>query len=307
MKAAIPYFKVATAMILIGSFIVVNKFVIQVFPVFLASELRVLLGAIVLTSILLIREGRFPVLQKKDWIVLFAQSFVGVFLFSIFMLYGLTYTTAMEGGIITSLTPAAVGLISLMFFKEKLRWNQSVGIVCAVTGALSINVLGGMLDASWSLQTLWGNLLIICAVIGEAVFVTFGKLVSKQVSPIASATITSIFASILFLPFALYDAASFEFAKVSAADWSLIAYTGIVVTVIAIVLLNQGMAKISAGSSAVFTALMPSSAIVMSVLFLHENFYWYHFLGISLVFLGIACATKSPFRQRSKSKPTISL
>jgi len=307
MKAAIPYIKVATAMILIGSFVVVNKSLAGVFPVFLASELRLLIGAIVLTAIVLLRERRFPTVQKKDRLVFFAQSFFGVFLFSIFMLYGLTFTTAMEGGIITSLTPAAVGLISFVVFKEKLRWNQSLGIACAVFGALAINVFGGMFNTSWSLQSLWGNLLILGAVVGEAVFVTFGKLASKQVSPIAMAAMTSIYGAALFLPFSLYDVAHIDFASIGATEWMLILYSGIIVTVLAIILLNQGMAKISAGSSAVFTALMPTSAIGLSVLFLHEHFYWYHFLGISLVFAGIALATKRSFRWRVKPESTVSL
>nr|WP_278043129.1 DMT family transporter [Paenibacillus elgii] len=198
MKSAVPYLQVAAAMLIVGSFVIVNKIIIRTFPVFLASELRLLTGAIIMTLLLLVREGRFPALTKRDWVVLFFQSFIGVFLFSFFMLYGLTYTTALESGIITSMTPVMVGLISLLFFRERLRWNQTAGIVCAVLGALAINIFGGMFNASWSLHTLWGNLLVLLAVAGEGVFLTFGKLVSKQVSPIAIATMTSLLGSAFF-------------------------------------------------------------------------------------------------------------
>ncbi|MCM3268498.1 DMT family transporter [Paenibacillus elgii] len=304
MKSAVPYLQVAAAMLIVGSFVIVNKIIIRTFPVFLASELRLLTGAIIMTLLLLAREGRFPALTKRDWVVLFFQSFIGVFLFSFFMLYGLTYTTALESGIITSMTPVMVGLISLLFFRERLRWNQTAGIVCAVLGALAINIFGGMFNASWSLHTLWGNLLVLLAVAGEGVFLTFGKLVSKQVSPIAIATMTSLLGSAFFLPFAAYNAASFDFAAVSATDWLLVLYTGVVITVIATILLNQGMSKISAGSSAAFTALMPLSTIVMSALFLHESFYWYHFLGIAFVFAGIAFATLPSSRTKRRAPVT---
>ncbi|MCP3774414.1 DMT family transporter [Paenibacillus sp. MZ04-78.2] len=291
MKSAVPYLQVTAAMLIVGSFVIVNKILVRTFPVFLASELRLLIGAIIMTLLLLAREGRFPALTKKDWVVLLLQSFIGVFLFSFFMLYGLTYTTALESGIITSMTPVMVGLISLLFFRERLRWNQTAGIVCAVLGALAINIFGGLFNASWSLHTLWGNLLVLLAVAGEGVFLTFGKLVSKQVSPIAITTMTSLLGSALFMPFAAYNAASFDFTAVSATEWLLVLYTGVVITVIATILLNQGMKKISAGSSATFTALMPISTIIMSALFLHEPIFWYHFLGIAFVFVGIAFAT----------------
>ncbi|WP_415926509.1 EamA family transporter [Paenibacillus elgii] len=87
----------------------------------------------------------------------------------------------------------------------------------------------------------------------------------------------------------------------STTDWLLVLYTGAVITVIATILLNQGMAKISAGSSAAFTALMPLSTIVMSALFLHESFYWYHFLGIAFVFAGIAFATLPSSRTKRRA------
>lgn len=281
-----PSISLALAMGIVGSFVVVNKMLTERFPIFLASELRLLLGAIILSSLLLVKEGRFPRLSRKDFFVIFTQSFVGVFLFSMFLLMGLKYTTAMESGIITSITPAIIGIMSLVIFKERLSRYQISGILFALSGALLINIAGVLTSTSFSLSLL-GNSLVLLAVVAEAVFITFGKLISKDISPLASATLTSSIGAVLFLPFAIYQSLNYDFGSTSLTTWGLIMYTGIVVTVIAVILLNQAMSQLSAGNSAVFSALMPMSAVVLSFLVLKEPILWYHGIGFLCVLAGI--------------------
>ncbi|MGF7035091.1 drug/metabolite transporter (DMT)-like permease [Paenibacillus mucilaginosus] len=271
---------------IIGSFVVVNKVLSASVPVFLASGIRLFIGALVLNAMLWYKERAFPRLSRRDMLIVFTQSFVGVFLFSFCLLYGLKFTSAVESGIITSTTPAVIGLISLVFFREKLAAHQLTGMALALAGALVINVFGILSGSEWSLS-LWGNLLIFGAVIGEAVFMTFGKLLSANLSPLASAALTSTIGFGLFLPVSLVQAAQFEIAAVTPAIWGLLVYTGVGVTVFAVLLLNQAMAQIPAGSSAVFSALMPVSAVVLSYAALHEPIHWYHLVGILFVLAGI--------------------
>jgi drug/metabolite transporter (DMT)-like permease len=288
---AIPYFKLSVAMVIIGSFVVINKFISTSFPVFLASGLRLMIGAIILNILVLIKEKALPRLSKRDFIIIFLQSFIGVFLFSFFMLFGLKYTTAIESGIITSTTPAVIGVISLIFLKEKLQVNQVVGIIFALLSTLSMNVFGIAGNSHWS-QSVLGNILIFCAVISESVFMTFGKLLSKNVSALAISSITCTIGFILFLPLSIYEAFTFDFSSVNLIMWGSILYAGIFVTVIAVVFLNQAVLTIPTGNTAVFSALMPVSAVILSYSILNESIYWYHILGIIFVLLGILSAVK---------------
>jgi drug/metabolite transporter (DMT)-like permease len=286
------YIKMAASMTIVGSFVVVNKIITAKIPVFIASELRLFTGALILLPLLFIREKGFPIIPKRDMGVLFLQAFIGVFLFSIFMLYGLKYTTAIEGGIITSTTPAMAGLISFFFLKERLTRNKIIGILLAVLGTMSVNVFGLLTNAEWTIRSLFGNTLIFGAVIGEAVFFTFGKLVSKEISALLISTMMSIMGTILFLPISIYQSISFDFSKLHIIDWLLILYSGIVVTVIAVLLMNQALTKVSGGTAAVFTSIMPISAVFFSTLFLHESFYWYHIIGLLSVLVGIIIIVK---------------
>lgn len=281
------YIELTLAMVIVGSSVVIGKLIVASFPVFLASALRFSIASIILVPLLLIREGKNVVIGKRDWFILFLQAFAGVFLFSIFLLYGLKFTGAAEAGIITSTTPAVVGVISFLFLKEKLMFNKVVGIALAVCGVLLINVLGRILDTGSGTFSLYGNILIFGAVVGEALFTIFRKLSSNIISPLRTATLMSLLGLAMFFPFALYEAVQFDFSNTTILDWTPVFYYGIVVTVIAFILWFQGVTKVSASVAAVFTGIMPISAVLLSYIILGEPFAWPHLWGGLCVLAGI--------------------
>lgn len=280
------YLQLALAMVLVGGSVVTGKLVIASFPVFLASELRFMLGCLILTPLLLKTEG-FKSIGKKDGLVLFLQALTGVFLFSILLLYGLKFTSAVAGGIIASTTPALIGLISVLFLKERLTLNVGTGIAFSLIGILIINLLESSTNTTSGSAPLLGNLLILGAVIGEALFVIFPKVLSNRVSALGTATWVNVLGLVMFMPFALYEAGDFDFAAVSLTAWLPIFYNGILLTVIAFLLWFQGVVKVPASTAAVFTSLMPLSALLFSYFVLNEPLAWVHGVGVLCVLLGI--------------------
>lgn len=158
-------------------------------------------------------EKGFPALSKKDVFVLLLQSFTGVFLFSVCMLYGVKLTTGMESGIITSTTPMAVGVLAFFLLKEKIEKRMAAGIVLAVIGVLAINRPGLL-------------------------------------------------------------------------DWSYVLYS-LIVTVLAFYLWYNGVTKVPASVSGIFTSVLPVSAVVLSGVILKEQFTFVHLIGIVFVIAGI--------------------
>lgn len=55
-----PYIKLALGMCIIGSFVVVNKVLSASVPIFLASGIRLFIGALVLNAMLWYKERAFP-------------------------------------------------------------------------------------------------------------------------------------------------------------------------------------------------------------------------------------------------------
>ncbi|MEH6942126.1 DMT family transporter [Bacillus sp. JJ722] len=300
----IAYLKIALAMAIVGSSVVFGKLITSSFPVFLASELRFIISTIILIVLLLYKEKGFPSIQPKQLLALFLQALTGVFLFNIFMLYGLRYTSGIEAGIITSTLPAVVGVIAFIFLKEKLTMRKGIGILLAILGVLSINLVGG--DNISKSSSLFGNILVFGAVLGEALFITLGKSVSNKLSPLVITTVMSVFGLLLFLPFSISEALHFDFSSVSLLDWMNILYFGVIVTVVAFLLMYQGLTKVSANSAGVLTSVLPLSAIILSFFILKEDISLYHILGMLLVFGAIFFTSSEESNEDAQSENYVS-
>lgn len=300
--------KIVFAMIIVGSSVVAGKLLVDFFPVFLASEIRFLIASVILVPLLIRSEG-LPRLNKKELGILFLQSFCGVFLFSIFMLYGLMYTTATEGGIITSTLPAVVAVLAFMLLKEKPTRRIVTGIFLAVFGTVVINSYGSYTDVERGIAPYIGNMLIIGAVIGEALFIILGKSLAQRVSPLAISTFVCLFGVVLFLPFAIYEAWTFSFSEVTFAAWGILIYFGLVVTVLSFVLMYQGIEKVSASTAGILTSVLPISAVGLSAIFLKEQLQGFHIVGMILILLAIyfiSNESKSEMKQDTRKRPKTS-
>jgi len=99
---------------------------------------------------------------------------------------------------------------------------------------------------------------------------------------------------LMFLPFAAREAVRFGLARISAWDWVALAYYGLVVTVLAFVLWARGLAVVPASTAAVFTAVLPLSAVLLSYAVLGEAFAWSHVLGAACVIGEIVLLAREP-------------
>jgi len=285
-QTIIGYLQISLAMFIVGSSVVAGKLVIQSFPLFLASELRFLLASLILIPLLIIVEG-IPSINRKDCFFIFLQALCGVFLFNIFLLYGLTFTSALEAGIITSTLPAIMVCLSFLFFKEKITKRTGLALLFVIVGTLAINLPTTNPSFTQNSARWLGNLLILLAVIGEALFLILGKVVEKRVSPLTVSTLVSLFGAVLFFPFAIFQAKDFSFQSVNMTDWLLICYLSIVVTILGFIFMYAGLKKVSTNNASVLTGILPISSSILSSIILAEHITFIHVFGISLILLAI--------------------
>ena len=297
MARKLAYAQMTASMLLIGSMFVVSKVIVANIPVMTASFFRQFLACLALIAVLLWRNRHgekvvCPPINKRDKWILFVQIFCGIFLFSLLLLWGVQRTNAIDASIITSATPLSMMLFGVVFLSERMTRLRGVALICALAGALVMNVYGaqahGTTHTASSASNVWlGNLLIAGAVLFEGVFFGAQKLLSRPLPSIWLMVILTAGASVLFAPFALYDALSFDFSHVPMYVWGLVVYTGIGITALGVLLMHAGIKQVPNSSASVFTALMPVSGVVLSVLLLNESFQWYHLLGMVLVMMGM--------------------
>ena len=183
--------------------------------------------------LLLILEG-VPRLSLRSWAILFVQAACGSFLFNVFLLAGLARTTAGAAGIITSTTPACMGLTAFAVLGERPSRRVVAGIALSVAGILAVNLHGAGPGVGTDMGALAGNLLVLCAVMAETFFLLLRKCIPEPVSPLARVhDHDGLRPGPCSRPGALVQARGFDFGAVSWGSWGVVAYYGAFVTVAA--------------------------------------------------------------------------
>lgn len=268
-------------MAIVGSSVVVGKILVRELPVFVSSALRYGIASVLLFALL----RSFPPVPRAVRAVLFWQALTGVFLFSVFLLYGLQWTTAAESGVITAATPAVMALLSWIFLRERPQGRTLAGMALAIGGIGVLHLGGSALGTS---EHWLGTVLVFGAVVGEALFTLLGKVASRTLSPLAIAFYMAVLGFGMFLPFAIPETLAFDFGAVTWRGWAALLYYAAVVTVAGFVLWYRGVAKVEASTAAVFTGVLPVSAVLLAHFVLGEELGARHAVGIVLVLVAIA-------------------
>lgn len=298
----IAYFQLALSMSIVGANVAVGKIIVNELPVFLFSELRFFIALLFLIPIVLGDSKKITPLSKNSLFFLFLQAFFGVFLFSIFILYGVRFTTATSAGIITSTVPAAIALLSFFILGEKPSVRQVFSVGLAVLGISVISFQGVSTEKEGALL---GNLLIIGAVVSEALFTIYAKKLSGVLSPLQMAVGVNIMGLFLFLPFAINEALDYSFNSISISMWFLIVYYSVTASVLSFILWYRGVKKVAASIAGLYTGFMPIAATLVSLIFLKENFGLSQLSGMVCVLCAIYLGTKKFNRAEKTISQTI--
>lgn len=281
----------ALAMTLVGSSVVSAKFMVEQFPIFLGLGIRQVSATLVMLGIVLVVEKTLPRLTKRDHGIVLLQTMTGVVIFNALMLAGVDRTTAAASGIITSTVPAWIALLSLCL-GERISRLTMIGIGLAMGGVLVVNIAGGDGGSGRASAPLLGGVLVMGAVIGEALFTICGKALSGRVTPLANCFMVCVYGSLMFLPIALWQLPGFDFGTVAASGWIALAWSAGPVMIGAFFLWFTGLKVVSASSAAVYTGLIPVSALVCSAIFLSERIGWPHLTGMAFVIAAIVLVAR---------------
>ena len=282
------YACLAASMALVGSYVGLSKLLVAVFPVLLLAWLRFGIAAVAMAHWVRRREGDAP-LSPRDRVLLFWESFLGNFLFSICMLYGVALTSALAAGVTMAAIPAAVALMSWLFLGERISGRVAAAIACAALGiALLAFARGG--DASLAASP-WGYALLLAAVLCEASYVVIGQRLTGPVSARRISAIINLWGLALVTPFGIWQAWSFDFSAVQPPTWVLLVFYAVAASMVTVWLWMKGLQHVPSARAGVFTVMLPVSAALVGVLVLGERFGMAHVAAFALAMLGLLLAT----------------
>ncbi len=282
--------ELSLAQFCIGVNIVLGKSLILSVPIYSLLLLRFLIGLMIVGPYLLLTKARetqkaYKSLSVYDWGIIFLQAISGGFLFNVFILYGLQYTTATVAGIINSAVPALVALFAFFFLRETIRINTMIAIALCVLGIMVLS-FGKQDPFNGSEHYLLGIVLIILAIIPEAMYTIFSKFTTKTISPMATTALINLFNVVLFLPLAIYSGFNFV-SEISVVSWLKIFLYGISGGILFFLFWCRGLLNVPANTAAIFMGLMPISTTLLAYIFLKEDIAIYEIIGMGCVLLSI--------------------
>ena len=299
MNRIVAYACLALSMSLVGSYVALSKPLVAALPVFLLAWLRFGIGGAAMLHWLKKPADEAPMTGQIKRLV-FLESFLGNFLFSICMLFGMSMTSAVAAGVIMAAIPAVVAVMSWLFLRERIAPRVWLSVACAVIGvglvSLSksehiapVNTAPG---ADLASNHLWlGNLLLVGAVLCEAAYAVIGKKLTGTLSPKRITALINLWGFALVTPFGVWMAWQFDFSTVAVSSWLLLLFYSLAASVWTVWLWMTGLKTIPANKAGVFTVMLPVSAATVGVLVLGESLNAMQVGAFAIALVGVVLAT----------------
>lgn len=290
-QLAIGYIELTAAQCFVGINVITGKFLIEYFPVFLLLAIRFAIGCAGMLGIAYINKmpifnayHGFLALSNRDKILLIVQAACGGFLFNVLILYGMKTTSATSAGIISSVTPVMIFVLSAFLLREKITRQKGLAIIIVMAGLIILNV--GK-EGSNSQNALWGNFLVLLAVIPEALFTILSKSIGKKITEMEAVILVNFFNLIMFMPFVFSGLNSMKWSLLNMNILLLLLVYGISGGIMFFLLWYRGLTKIQANVAALFTGVMPISTTIFAFFFLGEAIHVADMVGMLLVIIAI--------------------
>ena len=220
--------------------------------------------------------------KPRHWLLLVMLGIGGYYLSSLFDFMGLAYITASLERLILFVYPTLVVVFSAILFRIPIGRKELIALVCTYFGILIVFYKDDHLPEGVAI----GAVLIFMSAITYAIFLMgSGQLIPK----FGSATFTTYVMIISCIAVITHN---FIFNKSSLWDIPYQVYIisilmAVFSTVIPSFLISEGIANMGSGPASIVASVGPVSTIILSYIFLHEDFTLIQGIGTTFVLIGV--------------------
>jgi len=265
-----------------GGMYVVSKVVLEVVPPFTLLAIRLILGAGAL-GVIVALYGKIN-FTKADFRNSFLVGVVGYGISLGFQFVGTKLSTASNGALVTSATPAFVLLFAPFLLNEKTTTKRIVALIVSSLGVVAV------IDprtADFSSTLFMGNLSLLVAALTWALYSVLVRKVSQTSDLLVSSTVMlagGIPSSILF---GFFEVNRQGIGEITLGIFGGILFLGIISTALAMFLWNYAFAELPAAVASLTFFAQPIVGTLLGWLFLGEKITPLFLLGGFLIGSGL--------------------
>jgi len=279
-------FLISVALIWGTSFILIKKSLI----VFSPGELGALRITMAFLSLAPVAIRNLPKLSKSKLPVLFILGMNGSFIPAFLFAFAQTKLDSSITGVINTITPIFVVIIGLLFFQQKAKLINAIGIVIGFVGT-TVLLLGA---SGFSLSGI--NYYAFYVVLATVMYGANINLIKRYTPDIRALDITaiSLFLTSPFCLIYLFGYTDLMLKMNEPGFWEAFSYVsllGIVGTAGALILFNRLIQISSPLFASSVTYLIPLVAIIWGVMD-GEKINAYQFMGMGIVLGGVWLANR---------------
>jgi drug/metabolite transporter (DMT)-like permease len=265
-----------------GGMYVVSKSVMTVIPPYLLLTLRLLLGILTLYIVITITGG-IRVTRQQFW-QLFWVGFVGYGISVGLQFVGTNLSTASNGSLVTSATPAFVLIFAAILLGERITWRRLVALLVASLGVVAVI---DPRNAQLSSELFLGNLALVGAALTWALYSVLVRKVTRNMDVLPVSLIAFAGGLPVSIPLGIWETSTQGVGVLTPGVIAGVLFIGIISTALAMYLWNSAFAILDAGVASLTFFAQPVVGTVLGAIFLNETITPLFIIGGVLIGVGL--------------------
>jgi drug/metabolite transporter (DMT)-like permease len=267
-----------------GGMYVVSKVVLDVIPPFALLTSRLVLGFLTLLPFVL-RSG-LQMTRKQIWQVL-GVGLVGYGISLGFQFVGTKLSTAANGALVTSATPAFVLIFAAWILGERITPRRLIALGLATLGVI---IVLDPRNARLSSDLFLGNLSLIGAALTWALYSVLVRKVTRGLAVLPVSVVVFLGGLPLAIPAGVLEIQTIGIGSITIGVILGILYLGIISTGLAMYLWNLAFARLEAGMASLTFFAQPVVGAGLGALLLNEKLTPLFLFGGALIGVGLLVA-----------------
>ena len=229
-------------------------------------------------------------INKEFWKLFFLGS-MGCGVCGAFPFIAGMSTTMANMGIIYTSSPVFIIILSVMFFKDKINSSRILGLVLCLIGVLAI-ISKGNLDLLINFKFTSGDLWMIGAAMGWAIYSIYLLNWKSKFSLMARFTLIAMFGAISLFPFYILEEVFYFNTNFNNNFIFWVLFAAISPGIIAFTLYTKVQKYLGASLTGFTLYIFSIYSAIYGIILFDEALLNFHYFGAAFVFAGVYLARK---------------